>query len=60
MIQYINEFYRGSPLSKGHSVVWVNVDWLIKYAYFLSLAHPDTTSSLMSAKYCVFGPLDLH
>lgn len=40
------DFIEGLPLSQGHSVVWVIVDRLTKYAHFLSLAHPYMASSL--------------
>jgi len=40
------DFIEGLPLSKGHSVIWVIVDRLTKYAHFLSLAHPYTATSL--------------
>jgi hypothetical protein len=34
------DFIEGLPISKGHSVIWVIVDRLTKYAHFLPLGHP--------------------
>ena len=38
------DFITWLPKSKRHNVIMVVVDHLIKYAYFIALSHPFTTS----------------
>ena len=40
------DFLDGLPTSKGMNVIWIVVDRLSKYAYFIALAHPYTTASI--------------
>lgn len=40
------DFIVGLPPSNGKMVIFVVVDWLSKYAYFLPLSHPYTASSV--------------
>lgn len=39
-------FIEGLPLSQGHSVIWVVVDRLTKFAHFLPLKHPYIADKL--------------
>ena len=52
------DFITGLPLCKGKSVILVVVDRLSKYAYFIPLAHPCTTS--MVAQEFVDNVFKLH
>ena len=38
------DFITGLPKSKGHNFIMVAVDHLTKYAHFIALSHPFTTS----------------
>ena len=40
------DFLDGFPTSKDMNVIWVVVDRLSKYAHFIALAHPYTTTSI--------------
>jgi hypothetical protein len=43
------DFVEGLPVSQGFTVIMVVVDRLFKYAHFVSLKHPYTTSSMAKA-----------
>jgi hypothetical protein len=40
------DFIEGLPLSQGHSVIFVIVDRLSKYAHFVSLSHPYSDAKI--------------
>jgi hypothetical protein len=52
------DFVEGLPIFQGHSVIFVVVDCLSKYAHFISLSHPYSAAKI--AQLFIFHVVKLH